>query len=55
VNSKEPRQPRRLGVYAGSFDSLTVGHQLMIQEGVRLFEHLIVAVGTRPDEDQRSH
>jgi pantetheine-phosphate adenylyltransferase len=39
-----------LGVYAGSFDPLTVGHQWMIQEGVRLFEHLIVAVGTNPEK-----
>jgi pantetheine-phosphate adenylyltransferase len=48
VNSKKPRRPQRLGVYAGSFDPLTVGHQWMIQEGVRLFEHLIVAVGINP-------
>jgi pantetheine-phosphate adenylyltransferase len=39
-----------LGVYAGSFDPLTVGHQWMIQEGVRLFEHLIVAVGINPEK-----
>jgi pantetheine-phosphate adenylyltransferase len=39
-----------LAVYAGSFDPLTIGHQWMIQEGVRLFEHLIVAVGINPDK-----
>jgi pantetheine-phosphate adenylyltransferase len=39
-----------LGVYAGSFDPLTIGHQWMIQEGARLFEHLIVAVGINPDK-----
>lgn len=39
-----------MGVYAGSFDPLTVGHQWMIQEGVRLFEHLIVAVGINPEK-----
>ena len=50
MNSKKPQRPRRLGVYAGSFDPLTVGHQWMIQEGVRLFEHLIVAVGTNPEK-----
>ena len=50
MNLKEPQRPRRLGVYAGSFDPLTVGHQWMIQEGVRLFEHLIVAVGTNPEK-----
>jgi pantetheine-phosphate adenylyltransferase len=50
MNLKKPQRPRRLGVYAGSFDPLTVGHQWMIQEGVRLFEHLIVAVGINPDK-----
>jgi pantetheine-phosphate adenylyltransferase len=50
MNLKKPQRPRRLGVYAGSFDPLTVGHQWMIQEGVRLFEHLIVSVGINPDK-----
>ena len=50
MNLKKPQRPRRLGVYAGSFDPLTVGHQWMIQEGVRLFEDLIVAVGINPDK-----
>jgi pantetheine-phosphate adenylyltransferase len=39
-----------LGVYAGSFDPLTVGHLWMIQEGVRVFDHLIVALGENPDK-----
>jgi len=44
------RNTKRLGVYAGSFDPLTVGHLWMIQEGGRLFDHLIVAVGVNPDK-----
>jgi pantetheine-phosphate adenylyltransferase len=47
VNSKKSK---RLGVYAGSFDPLTIGHLWMIQEGGRLFDHLIVAVGANPDK-----
>jgi pantetheine-phosphate adenylyltransferase len=39
-------RPKRLGVYAGSFDPLTVGHLWMIQQGVRLFDRLVVAIGT---------
>ncbi|HEX5219741.1 MAG TPA: pantetheine-phosphate adenylyltransferase [Verrucomicrobiae bacterium] len=35
-------------VYAGSFDPLTVGHLWMIEEGVRLFHHLTVAIGVNP-------
>ena len=41
---------KRLGVYAGSFDPLTVGHLWMIQQGVNLFDHLIVAVGINPEK-----
>ena len=41
---------KRLGVYAGSFDPLTIGHLWMIQEGVNLFDRLIVAVGINPEK-----
>ena len=44
------KRRQRLGVYAGSFDPLTVGHLWMIEEGVRLFDRLIVAVGVNPDK-----
>jgi pantetheine-phosphate adenylyltransferase len=39
-----------LGVYAGSFDPLTVGHLWMIEQGVVLFERLVVAVGINPEK-----
>src|SRR5262245_33763392 len=41
---------RRLGVYAGSFDPLTVGHLWMIEQGVALFDKLVVAVGINPEK-----
>ncbi len=44
------RTRKRLGVYAGSFDPPTIGHLWMIEEGVRLFDKLIVAVGVNPDK-----
>lgn len=44
------RTRKRLGVYAGSFDPPTIGHLWMIEEGVRLFDELIVAVGINPDK-----
>lgn len=40
----------RTAVYAGSFDPLTNGHLWMIEQGSRLFDKLIVAVGTNPDK-----
>ena len=44
------RKIKRLGVYAGSFDPLTVGHLWMIEQGIRLFNRLIVAVGVNPEK-----
>ena len=46
----KPKQTQRLGVYAGSFDPLTIGHMWMIEEGAKLFDRLIVAVGVNPDK-----
>src|SRR5881397_3175332 len=44
------KKNKPLGVYAGSFDPLTIGHLWMIQEGVNLFDRLIVAVGINPEK-----
>jgi pantetheine-phosphate adenylyltransferase len=44
------KSSQRLGVYAGSFDPLTIGHMWMIEEGAHLFDRLIVAVGVNPDK-----
>jgi pantetheine-phosphate adenylyltransferase len=44
------RSRKRLGVYAGSFDPPTIGHLWMIEEGVRIFDELVVAVGVNPDK-----
>jgi pantetheine-phosphate adenylyltransferase len=45
-NKKRPK----LGVYAGSFDPLTIGHLWMIEQGVHLFDQLVVAIGINPDK-----
>jgi pantetheine-phosphate adenylyltransferase len=37
-------------IYAGSFDPLTNGHLWMIEEGARLFDELVVAIGINPDK-----
>ena len=44
------RKRRKLAVYAGSFDPLTIGHLWMIEQGVQLFDHLVVAIGLNPDK-----
>ena len=40
----------RRAVYAGSFDPLTLGHLWMIEQGRRLFDELVVAIGINPDK-----
>src|SRR5882724_12046767 len=44
------KRQKKSGVYAGSFDPLTVGHLWMIEQGVGLFHRLIVAVGINPEK-----
>ena len=41
---------KRTAVYAGSFDPVTNGHMYMIREGRKLFDRLVVAVGTNPEK-----
>lgn len=38
------------GIYAGSFDPVTLGHLWMISRGAKLFGTIVVAVGTNPDK-----
>ena len=40
----------KTAVYAGSFDPLTKGHLWMIEEGAKLFDGLVVAIGVNPDK-----
>ena len=40
----------RRAVYAGSFDPITLGHLWMVEQGARLFDELVVAVGVNPDK-----
>jgi pantetheine-phosphate adenylyltransferase len=44
---------RRLGVYAGSFDPATIGHLWMIEQGVRIFDRLTIAIGVNPEKRYR--
>ena len=47
---REQKRQKKSGVYAGSFDPLTIGHLWMIEQGVRLFDRLTVAVGVNPNK-----
>jgi len=38
----------RRAVYAGSFDPISNGHLWMIEQGISLFDELIIAIGVNP-------
>ena len=40
----------RRAVYAGSFDPPTLGHLWMVEQGRRLFDELVVAIGINPEK-----
>lgn len=50
LSAMPSRRGRRLGVYAGSFDPLTIGHMWMVDQGTSLFDKLIVAIGSNPEK-----
>lgn len=37
-------------IYAGSFDLPTIGHEWVIEQGRRMFDHLIVGIGINPNK-----
>jgi pantetheine-phosphate adenylyltransferase len=38
----------RKAIYGGSFDPITNGHIWVIEKGLQLFDHLIIAIGVNP-------
>lgn len=41
---------KRIAVYAGSFDPVTLGHEDIVLRGAQLFDELIVGIGINPDK-----
>jgi len=41
----------RVAIYAGTFDPITLGHLWMIEAGAKMFDKLVVAVGTNPEKN----
>lgn len=41
-------------VYPGSFNPITFGHINIVERGLRLFDHVIVGIGTSADKDPES-
>ena len=49
--SRAPVQRRRVGVYPGTFDPLTLGHLDIIRRGAHLVDRLVVGVTTNPSKE----
>jgi pantetheine-phosphate adenylyltransferase len=43
---------KKIAVFPGQFDPMTNGHLDVIRRGVKLFDELIVAVGTNPEKQE---
>ncbi len=50
MKKRAPNHQPRVGVYAGSFDPLTLGHLWMIEQGAKLFDRFVAAIGINPDK-----
>jgi len=42
---------KRIGVYPGTFDPITLGHADIIRRGAKLVDHLIIGVTTNPSKN----
>ena len=42
---------KRIGIYPGTFDPITLGHADIIRRGAKLVDHLIVGVTTNPSKN----
>ena len=41
---------KRIAVYAGTFDPVTLGHEDIALRGAELFDELVIAIGINPDK-----
>ena len=42
-------------VYPGTFNPITVGHIDLVRRARKLFDHVIVAIGTSQQKDPKTH
>jgi pantetheine-phosphate adenylyltransferase len=47
-----PKPAKRIAVFPGTFDPVTLGHLDVIARGQKLFDHLIVAIGHNPGKSE---
>lgn len=42
---------KRIAVFPGSFDPFTKGHECVVEKAVKLFDHLVIAIGQNTSKD----
>lgn len=40
------------GLFAGSFDPFTIGHESIVNESLNLFDEVIIGIGTNPNKNR---
>ena len=48
---QEPQSQKRVGIYPGTFDPITLGHADIIRRGAKLVDRLIIGVTTNPSKN----
>lgn len=51
MTTQPPRSNTRLGLYAGTFDPITKGHEDLIRRSLEFTDTLVVAVAVNPDKN----
>ena len=46
----QPAKKTLKGVYAGSFDPITIGHVAIVKESMKIVDELVIAVGDNPEK-----
>jgi pantetheine-phosphate adenylyltransferase len=50
ANKQDIGGRRRVGLYPGTFDPITLGHMDIIKRAVKLVDHLVIGVATNPSK-----
>lgn len=43
----------KIGFYAGSFDPFTMGHLYVVEKSAKLFDKIVIGIGTHPEKIRR--